>query len=207
MRNVFGKIGEEFMGYLTNPLEMMHRKAGIWVKPLWEIFQNDAGYGRKLYDPHPETSAAMLWAVLESAKHLMEAQIPEGQIEGLGDLVRGDGDAAVNAAHAFGPLGGVTFSKGAPGGPAVGELYSAKEEYQYRLDAALPDIRKQILRGDTQGAVERMTELGVSSGLQRWYIKTTLNPATRLSGRALRDFYQYANPDERARMEGYQQQR
>jgi hypothetical protein len=37
--------------------------------------------------------------------------------------------------------------------------------------------------------------------LQRFYIKTSLQPATRLGGRTLRDFYNYATEEQRARFE------
>jgi hypothetical protein len=42
-----------------------------------------------------------------------------------------------------------------------------------------------------------MTELDIPQGLQRFYIKTTLNPATRMSPRAVRDFYLHATPEQR----------
>jgi hypothetical protein len=41
-----------------------------------------------------------------------------------------------------------------------------------------------------------MTELGIPAGLQKFYVRTTLNPSTRLNARALRDFYQYATPEQ-----------
>ena len=122
-------------------------------------------------------------------------------LEAAGDLIKGEGDAKLNMLQTFGPLAGLTFSKGAPGGPAVGELYRAREEHNFAVDLALPDIRKQVQRGDLRGAQARMTELGIPAGLQRFYIRTSLDPTTRLSGRTLRDFYQYATPEQRERLE------
>jgi hypothetical protein len=52
-----------------------------------------------------------------------------------------------------------------------------------------------------------MTELDIPQGLQRFYIRTTLNPATRMSPRATRDFYLHATPEQRARFERAQQAR
>jgi hypothetical protein len=200
-RNPAGKIGEEFVGYMTGPLDMMRRKLGTVVRPAWQIMANDKGFGRKVYDPNADTPAKYLQNAGNIAKLLFESQLPAGQISALSDLVKGEGDAKVNALQAFGPVVGITFSKGAPGGPAVGEMYQAKTQHQYAVDAALPDIRKQILRGDTSGAQDKMRELGIPGGLQRFYIRTTLNPATRLSGRTLRDFNQYATPEQRQRLE------
>ena len=100
-----------------------------------------------------------------------------------------------------GPILGTTFSKGAPGGPAVGELYHERAIHQFKIDRDLPDIRKQIVRGDLDGARQRMTELGIDGKLQQFYIRTSLYPETRLSPRQLRSFYQYAPPEKIERME------
>ena len=200
-RNPVGKIGEEFEGWMTGPLDMMRRKLGTIARPAWQIMSNDAGFGRKVYDPNADTPAKYLANLGKIAKFLAESQLPEGQISAASDLVKGEGDATVNKLQAFGPVAGVTFSKGAPGGPAVGEMYHAKEMHDYAVQAALPDIRRQIQNGDIDGAREKMTELGIPPGLQRFYMRTTMNPATRLSPHTLKDFYQYATPEQRQRLE------
>lgn len=200
-RNPVGKIGEEFNGYLTGPLDMFRRKQGTLARPAWQILSNDAGFGRKVYDPNADAPDKYLKNMGLIVAHLVKSQFPEGQINAFADLVKGEGDAKVNALQAFGPIAGVTFSKGAPGGPAVGELYHAREMHQYQVDSQLADIRKQIVRGDITGATERMNSLGISPGLQRFYIRTSANPATRLSPRAIRDFYIYSTPEQRSRME------
>ena len=97
------------------------------------------------------------------------------------DLVKGEGDAKVNALQLLGPLIGMTFSRGAPGGPALGELYHARQMHQYQIDSHIQDIQRQFLRGDKDGAVARMTALHIPEGLQRWYMSVWPNPALRLS--------------------------
>lgn len=201
MRNPVGKIGEEFTGYLSGPLDMMRKKMGTVARPLWQILSNDAGFGRKIYDPNADTVPKFFGNIARIVEHIVGSQLPENQLSAVGSLVKGEGDAKVNYAQAFGPLGGVTFSKGAPGGPAVGELYHAREIHDYAVQAAMPDIRKQIQRGDIFGARQAMTALGIPDGLQRFYIRTTVNPASRLSTKTLRDFYKYATPEQRQRLE------
>lgn len=196
-----GKIGEEFIGYMTGPLDMMRKKLSTVARPGWQIMSNDAGFGRKVYDPAADTPAEYLQNAYMIAKHLALAQTPEGQIAAFRDLVKGDGDAKVNALQAFGPFAGVTFSKGAPGGPAVGEMYATRAQHDFAVNQALPDIRKQILRGDVAGARDRMNDLGIVPALQRFYIRSTINPATRLSARAMRDFYRTATPEQIRRMD------
>lgn len=202
-RNVFGKMGEEYIGYMTEPLEMLRRKEGTMIRPVLQVLANDKGFGRKVYDPYAETTADKAHSMLQIVEHFAKAQIPEGQVNALGSLIKGEGDQKIAALQAFGPIAGVTFSKGAPGGPAIGELYHARSEHDYKVQMALPDIRKQIQRGDVMGARERMTDLGIPKGLQNYYVKTTLDPSRRLSSRALRDFNLYATPEERARMERF----
>jgi hypothetical protein len=206
-RNPVGKIGEEFSGYFGSPIDMLRKKQGTIARPLFQILSNDAGFGRKVYDPTADTAAKYagnIWAIV---KHLVGSQLPEGQITAFSDLVKGEGDAKVNALQAFGPFAGVTFSKGAPGGPQVGEMYASKSQHDFAVNQALPDIRRQIRRGDTEGAIGRMTELDIPQGLQRYYIKTTLNPALRMSPRAVRDFYLHATDEQKARFERAQQAR
>jgi hypothetical protein len=200
-RNPVGKIGEEFIGYMSNPLEMLRKKEGTVARPLLQIFQNDKGFGRKVYDPNAETpmdKAAAIWAMVE---HFAKAQTPEGQINALSDLVKDEGDPKTSALQTAGPFVGVTFSKGAPGGPATGELYDYRQRHDVKVNMALPDIRKQILRGDVGGALQKMRELDIPPGLQRFYIRTTLDPSTRVGGRTLRDFYMGATPEQRDRLE------
>jgi hypothetical protein len=198
-RNPAGKIGEEFVGYLTGPLDMLRRKLGTVARPVWQILANDKGFGRKVYDPNADTPAKYLKNMGKIVAHIFEAQTPEGQIRAAIDLAKGEGDTKLNALQAFGPVAGVTFSRGAPGGPAQGELYRAREKHNYAVNEALPEIRRMIRRGDEKGAIQRMNDLGIAPGLQNFYLRTTRNPALRLSPRAVEDFYRYATPEERER--------
>jgi hypothetical protein len=200
-RNPVGKIGEEFAGWASGPLDMLKRKLGTVARPAWQILSNDKGFGRKVYDPNADTPAGYLKNMGLIVEHLFAAQTPEGQIRAAADLARGQGDPNVAAAQAIGPIAGVTFSRGAPGGPAQGELYKAREEHQFQVNAALPDIRRMIQNGDEQGARQRMSELGVPPGLQNFYVRTTNNPQLRLSPRAVQDFNRYAPLESRGRFQ------
>lgn len=203
MRVPPGKMGEEFEGYMTGPLDMMRRKLSPLARFGWDVLANDRGFGRKVYDPNADTMPKYIANIGKIAFHLMEVHAPSGQIQAGYDLIKGDGDPKINAMQSLGPIAGVTFSKGAPGGPAVGEMYHAREAHDFEVQSALPDIRKQIQRGDIAGATQRMNELNIPAGLQRFYIRTSVNPSTRLSAKALRDFYLYATPEQRSRMERF----
>jgi hypothetical protein len=201
MRNPVGKIGEEFTGYMTGPLDMMRKKLSTTARPAWQIMSNDAGFGRKVYDPDADTPAKYMKNIGMIAAHLAKSQFPESQFDATVDLVKGVGDTKLNAAKAFGPFAGVTFSKGAPGGPAMGEIYAAKRQHDFEVQMSMPGIRRQIQLGDVAGAQDRMDELGIPASMQRFTIKTTLDPATRMSPKIVRDFYRYATPEQKARVE------
>jgi hypothetical protein len=204
-RSPFGKIGEEFTGYLESPIDMLKKKEGTLARPMLQVISNDKGFGRKIYDPDAETPAEKAFSMWKIIEHIGKSQFPEGQINAFMDTVKGEGDQKVNTLQLAGPLAGVTFSRGAPGGEAVGEMYHSKSRHDFAVNQALPDIRRQILRGDIAGAQDRMMDLDIPVPLQRFYIKTTLNPATRMSPRAVRDFYLHATPEQRSRFERAQQ--
>lgn len=201
MRNPTGKIGEEFMGWATSPLDMLHRKLGTFARPAYEIIANDRGFGRKVYDPYAKTWGDTVKNAGRIATTILGDQVPLQAIKSAKDYFEGVGSKAVNAAQVLGPLLGLTFSKGAPGGPAVGVMYQAKDAHEYQVNEAMPGIREQIQKGDIEGAREAMHQLGMQPGYQKWVIKTTLNPSLRLSKRAMKDFAGYATDDQRAAMD------
>lgn len=186
MRNPAGKIGEEFIGYLTGPLDMMKRKEGTLFRPVMQTISNDKGFGRKVYDPNAVTSAEQARNVGNIVQTFMESQVPVESIKGAWELGTGQGtpdERKLNALKTLGPLTGLTFSKGAPGGPAIGELYRAKAKQDYKLQEAMPDIRKMIVRGDIAGARHKMTEINLDPRYQQYIIRTTVNPEKRISKR------------------------
>jgi hypothetical protein len=201
MRIPFGKFPEELIDYLTGPLDILRRKEGTIARPLLQLYANDKGFGRHVYDPDADTPEKYKGNAWEIAKHLILAQTPEQQLGAFADLIKGEGDAKMNALQSFGPLAGTTFSRGYKGGMAVGEWAHAQGMHRFAVDAQMPDIRKQILRGDIEGARERMQQLGIPPGLQRFYIRTALDPSTRLNAKVLRDFHLYATPEVQDRMD------
>lgn len=187
-RNPAGKIGEEFIGWLTSPLEMAKKKISTTARPVWQMLSNDKGFGRKVYNPH-DPAYKQAWNIVT---HFMEAQTPAEPIKGAWELATGQGtpdERRLNLAKTLGPLAGVTFSKGAPGGPHVGEMYHARDKFNIPVQEALPDIRKMIKRGKMEEAVAKMTELKMDANYQRYIVGTTLNPSKRVSKRGRDTLY------------------
>ena len=130
-RNPVGKIGEEFTGYLSGPLDMLRRKLGTIARPVWQVLANDKGFGRKVYDPNADTPEKYLKNAGAIASHFATSQIPEIQLSSAADLATGQGDRTLAMAQTFGPIAGVTFSKGAPGGPAPASFSAAQEQHRF----------------------------------------------------------------------------
>lgn len=209
LRNPAGKIGEEFVGWATSPLDMMRRKMSTMARPAWQIMSNDKGFGRKVYDPNADSVGKYTKNIAKIFEHIATAQTPEIQISGAKNLITGEGDPTLSKFQTFGPLVGVTASRGAPGGPAMGELYKGREKHQFSVNEALPEIRRLIKsekEGDFDKAIDKMSDLGIPKALQKFYIRTTQDPSTRLTPKAAKDFYRYATPDEIKRFERAQEQ-
>jgi hypothetical protein len=179
---------------------MAKRKASTYLRPAMQVVANDKGFGHKVYNPKAETLGEKGQVLVDILKHFAMAQTPEGQIEATKSLAKGEGDQKLNALQTFGPVAGVTFSRGAPGGPAEGERFHAREQHQHKVNEAMPEIRKMIKRGDIDSAVDKMTELGIPPALQRYHIRVTENPSSRMTPRAMKDFEGYATQEQRERM-------
>lgn len=203
-RNPVGKIGEEMEGWATGPLDMIKRKLGTVARPIWQIMSNDEGFGRKVYNPDAKTTGEMLRNVGNIATTLLQAQTPSDQFRAASDLYRGAGDAKTNLFKILGPMAGLTFSKGAPGGPGVGLMYNVAERQRYELNKQLPEIRRMVQEGNEDGARDAMTALNVPRALQNYYVRTTQDPSRRMSRRAMKDFKAYSTEEEKQAMERYQ---
>src|SRR5512140_3179501 len=115
---------------------MVKRKLGTFARPVYEIAANDKGFGRKVYDPYAKTWGDTAQNAGRIVRTIIGDQVPLQSIEAVKNYFQGNGDKTLNLLQAAGPLGGLTFSKGAPGGPAAGVLYAAKDEHDYKVNEA-----------------------------------------------------------------------
>ena len=199
-RNPTGKFGEEMIGYPTMPMEMLRRKLSPMAGGILDILENDKGFGQKIYDENDRTISGDVATAFAVAKHLVMRHLPEGQISAGLDLLHGDGDQKVNAMRAFGPVFGFTASEGRPGGMAKGEMGAVQDEAKVRFSLQWPDIKKQILRGDEDGARQAMTALGLSVRDQISLVNVAKNPSA-IKGRTAVDFMRKATPEQRERFD------
>lgn len=201
MRLPFGKIGEEFEGWLTKPIDQLKAKLSTFARPALETATNDKGFGRHVYDPYDKAPGSTVKAIGNIVMNFMGEQLPVQAVETVKDLIKGEGDQDVNLAKTAGPFAGITFSKGAPGGPEMGEYYAAKEEHDTKVQMAMPDIRKKIKAGDRAGAIEQMTGLGIPPHTQASYMRSTLHPKQAPTPQQLANVRRYAPPEQQERLQ------
>lgn len=195
-RNPTGKIGEEFKGWLTKPFSMVKSKLSPLAHATYETMTNDAGYGRHVYDPNGNIAQKIGSIVAE----YMGSQVPLDSLKSAYRIARGKAQT-IDYYKTAGPLVGVTFRKGAPGGPAVGELYELRRQQEAKRASAMPGIIEKIKNGDIAGARADMHALGLSPYLANYYVRATLNPRTRLTTRSAQKLIRQAPPEERARIQ------
>lgn len=200
-RNPTGKFGEEMVGYPTHPMTMLRQKLSPLAGGILDILENDKGFGRKIYDDNDTSIKGDIQTAFAVAKHLVMKHLPEGQILGGLDLLRGDGDTTTNLLRLTGPMLGFTISRGMPGGPAKGEAQEVKNEFETRFNLAWPDIKKQIQRGDTVGANAALDALRVAPSMRRGLYRAALNPASSLRGRTVQNFYLHATDEQKMRFD------
>lgn len=200
-----GKIGEEMQGYLTSPLDMLKRKQGTLARPIFQTLSNDKGFGQKVYDDQEPGLSGMLHAVGNVVWNILQEQVPADSIQSGYKLMSGQGDD-VDALKAIGPLFGLTFSKGAPGGPEVGVMFDAEKRHQDAVAREMPSIKQDIKNGDVQDAIQKMEAAQMTPEEQRLTLKYAINPQARLNRARLKKFEQIAPLDDLERMEQMQEE-
>jgi hypothetical protein len=195
-RNPAGKLGEEFLGWTTSPLDMFKRKLGTLVRPVWQIATNDKGFGRRVYDPDApgmkgflDNAGRVLWTVIGS-------QGPEDAVRSGYDILTGHG-TGMDYGRVLAPLAGFTISHGAPGGPRLGVMFKTEEDYRARVAEEMPAIRELIKRREFPEAVQRMRALSMSTKAIQNQIIYTLHPEARMVDSRIKAFLKKASPEAR----------
>ena len=196
-----GKVGEELSDWATEPVDTLKRKLSPYARLLYEVAANDRGFGQKLYDPYDQTPGGLAKAVGKIALAGMDSVLPTQMVgSGLGLALNPETKAAVApVAESYGvtiprsrsdaalgvalPAAGITLSHGAPGGPEAGFYYRGKDEQQFQIGEQMPEIRSLVAAGRTAEAEKRMEALGMDKSYQRWVIRTSEHPETRVSPR------------------------
>jgi hypothetical protein len=203
MRLPTGKIGEDFEGWLFSPLQTLKNKESQFMRPIHQTIDNDLGFGRQVYDPSEPGLKGSAKALEKIVANFMKSQIPIDSLQAGESILPGGSGDQVDFLKVVGPLLGFTFSKGAPGGPAVGELFTIDKQHRSEITAAMPDVKQALKAGDSDKAVDLMQQANMTRQEIRMVLKYASNPGARLSGRALKQFNQVAPEYEQERMDRF----
>ena len=204
-RLMFGKIGEEFMGWFSRPGDLLLNKLNVGIRAGIEDILGSDAYGKMISKPYPRTIGDYLDKAGAYVQHIGGSLGPTATIEGIYELAKHYGAGEQNRdspatewAKVLLPTTGLgQISEGYPGGPAAGEMHAQTERQKFDIQQAMPSIRKKITAGDTEGAVADMTKFGIPPGLQRYYLRQTVNPQP--PKRTLQNFQRTAPPEVRER--------
>ena len=200
IRMPVGKIGEEFEGWMTSPLETFKKKLSQFSRPLEQTFTNDKGFGQRVYNPDAEGLSGMAETAGRVVANIMKAQIPFDQAQSAVDWYNGAANDA-DKAKILSPLAGITFSNGAPGGPAVGEMYDASRKHQSAVADIMPAAKRALKLGDEDLARSLMESAHMTPKEIGKVITHQEVPESRLNKRALKEFYKHADDEQKARMD------
>jgi len=203
-----GKVGKEFINWPIHfgPMLMNKLSPGpVPVRPFLELGMGYDTLGRAQLPPHPETMGDWLDTAGAIVQHLASNWGPTMMLQGGKELFqqyalgqKTQADPGVSAMKLLGPLtGAFTVSQGVPGGRAAGEALAQRQRNEYALQKAMPDIRKQIINGDTEGAWVELRRLGMEPREIGRFIRQTQNPT--ISGRTRRMIEQTGTPEVKER--------
>jgi hypothetical protein len=204
VKNPTGKTAEDMTGWMTHPAQTVFNKLSTLVRPGIEIAANQDFRGKPIYDPYAKTPEDYLRNMGKIVFHYMAAQAPDQTLDAIKDLMTGtptDDEKDIDVAKIVGPLLGLVFSPGAPGGPAAGEYFRANEMQKYAQDQVMPQARKDIKEGRIGEAKEHMTAAGIPPRLQQFYVETTLNPKARFVKSKFKQFLNSLPEAQRARVD------
>lgn len=205
MRMPTGKIGEEFLGWLTSPLDMMRRKSSTIVAPLVDVYKNEDYFGHPIYDKNARGLPGAAENLGKVVGHFMRAQIPEDSIVATYKALTGAPGADINTMKVAGPLAGITFSKGYPGGPEAGLIAAVQKRQQEQVSSSLPAVKEAVLNNDEDKARQILTDLGLRNSEQNRIIKHYQDPGSKVNDRSLETFAKTATPEEKRLMASYRE--
>jgi hypothetical protein len=198
MRLPTGKVGEDFKNWVTRPLITAKAKESQLVRPLQQIWNNDNGIGQRIYDPDAEGIGGVVKNAGRIAKLFATQMIPADAIQGALDWKNGSA-SDVDKLKVVGPFAGLTFSKGAPGGPAVGAMYDADRKFLGAKMDVMPDVKKAIKEGDDNKAIALMEGIKMTPAEIRVTLKRLEVPESRMSAGAFKHFADHATDDQMQR--------
>lgn len=197
-RSPLGKVGEDLLKAATSPVELGWNKLSPTVGFVAGTALNDKskqrGYDIEVYDPEGNS----LENLRDMFYYFVESHTPADYAEAIVGAAMGDKDDTKKWQAYLAPLG-LSFSKGAPGGPASGTVFKAEDAYMRSIRRHSREIRRLIENGDYEGAIDVALE---KAGMRPQEVEAYLRRrgAPQLSESQIKNFLQIAEDHEIKRL-------
>lgn len=193
IRVPLGKVGEDLLKAITDPIELGWNKLSPFVGFTAGVALNDKSKQRdfdiEVYDPDGST----LESIRDIFYYFLETSTPSDYAEALVGAALGDKDETLKWQAYLQPLG-ISFSKGFPGGPGGGTLRAAEEKYMRKIRRHSPEIRRLIENKDFDGAMEEMHRAEMRPQEMQAYLIRRAAP--HMTEKQIKDFLQIADEHE-----------
>jgi hypothetical protein len=196
MRLPTGKAIEDIIGWVMHPGETFSAKTAPLPKGVWQVIENDKGFGVPVRDPNGSWYKA-LW---ESVAHVVKSQMPADFIKQLYDIQQGTAED-IERKKAVGNVTGFTFSQGHPGGPEAQVAAKTNERFEAAKKYTMQLVKEDLKHGDEDTAIERMQGIGMSDSEVRQALRRAEAPTSGLSKQARARFERRSNEAEKREME------
>lgn len=207
VKNPVGKTGEDMLGWLTQFSTTGYNKLNpVGVRPTMDVLHNQDYAGHHVYNPYAELPKEHIANAAKIAWYMMKSAVVPDYMLATVDLVKGEmkgnitpDEVKMDALQMIGPMAGLMFSKGFPGGPAQGFLAQAKKMEKEGVANVMQDVRTHIRRGEMDEARELMTGAKMDARYQQYVVETTLNPGN--VRKAMTKFMTTLTPEEREKVD------
>jgi hypothetical protein len=169
VRPMTGKVGEEMIGWLTKPNELLANKENPMISGLLDLLPNlHDRWGRALTNQDPKTIGDYLDNAGAIVTHLVGGLLPAQAIRDIAEAATGPDRGMAALRFGAQATGMAQISQGFPGGPRAGEEFAAKKRDD-AIEATLwPSVRQAMAVGDYARATSIIHDSEMSSyGQQR----------------------------------------
>ena len=199
-----GKVSEDQQAWITSPSALLKKKLSPFGHFVYGLVSNDKGFGQHIYDPNDDTTKGWFKNAMHVGEFAADSMLPLGPFEAINQMrdPASRGDATTKMLQIMLPVMGITVSKGAPGGPAMAELYRKQDENEFKYQERRRELQAMVKQGKADEVVDELvTKYGFSKNYARYWVKGVLNPQARMSRGKLQKYDTTATPEEKARME------
>jgi hypothetical protein len=193
-RTPAGKVGEEFLNWLTDPMGTLGRKQSTVLKTINEAVSGKDSFGRDIRRPGGGEETANAWRSTERFLQSLFPTEPESQLYTAlgapgsslwGAAPPSSKERILAGAQFAGSLSGIYQpSRGYPLGPVAGAEAERERQIQFDVGAAMPEVRRLAAQGKDDEARALLLKVGedprkVGRTVARMLPENTEGAATR----------------------------